>query len=65
MRSKTKIFDLLQVVEHSSPQRGRDHHSHEHPFNTDKNDGLNIQSFTSFSDAYGVGDIYKHVFNKE
>ena len=65
MRSKTKIFNLLQVAEHGSQQRGPDHHSHEHPFSAGKNDGLNIQSFPSFSHADGVSDIYKNVFNKE
>ena len=65
MRSKTKIFNLLQVAEHGSQQTGPDHHSHDHPFSAGKNDGLNIQSFTSFSYADGVGDIYKNVFNKE
>ena len=65
MRFNSKIFNLLQVAEHGSQQRGPDHHSHDHPFSGGRNDGLNIQSFTSFSHADGVGDIiYKHVFKK-
>ena len=46
MRFNSKIFNLLQVAEHGSQQRGPDHHSHDHPLSGGRNDGLNIQSLT-------------------
>ena len=38
---------------------------YKHPFSSGKNEGLDVQSFISFSTAYGVGDKNKHVLQTQ